>query len=306
MSGYRYFIEFHDDPSSYHAAYPLRKKSEAFDAFLTFKAYAENQTGRKIKVFQDDKGGEFMSNEFTDFIAKAGIAPRHTTRNCLQQNGVAECANCTIVEAITAALAELGLPHSFWVEALASFIHVWNCLPSSSLAARNKATTPHKLWFGVKPDLVHLRVWGCHAYHHVQCDFRGKLDWHMIPCIFVGYPVDYSGWRLWDPAERKIIITENAQFDEHYFPLSKLATGTPAPVHSPSVISETPPSSPTMLDTQMLDLGGVDDFQRRKRCLSQSASCCGNHVRALFLPLDSHPCRCHTRLSHFPPSPHAA
>jgi len=214
----------------------------------------------------------FMSNEFTNFIAKAGIAPRHTTRNRPQQNGVAEHANRTIVEAITAALAESGLPHSFWVECLALFIHVGNRLASLSLAARITATTPHELWFGVKPDLAHLRVWGCHVYHHVQHDFCGKLDWHMIPCIFVGYPVDYSGWRLWDPAERKIIITENAQFDERYFPLSKLATGTPAPICSPSVISKTPLSSPTMSDTQVLDLGGVDDSQRRKRRLSQSAS----------------------------------
>jgi len=272
MSGYRYFIAFHDDASSYHAAYLLKKKSEAFNAFLMFKAYAENQTGCKIKAFQDDKGGEFMSNEFTDFIAKADIVPHHTTRNRPQQNGVAEHTNCTIVEAITAALAESGLPHSFWVECLPSFIHVWTHLPLSSLAARNTATMPHELWFGVKPDLAHLHVWGCHAYHHVQRDFRGKLDWHMIPCIFVSYPVDYSSWRLWDPAERKIIITKNAQFDERYFPLSKLATGTLVLICSPSIISKTPPSLPTMSDTQVLDLGGVDDSQRRKRRLSRSAS----------------------------------
>jgi len=115
MSGYRYFIAFHDDTSSYHAGYPLKKKSEAFNAFLTFTAYVENQTGRKIKAFQDDKGGEFMSNKFTDFITKAGIAPRHTTRNRPQQNGVAERAR---------------LPYLFWVECLTSFIHVWNRLLS--------------------------------------------------------------------------------------------------------------------------------------------------------------------------------
>ena len=209
MSGYRYFIAFHDDASSYHAAYPLKKKLEVFNVFLTFKAYTENQTGCKIKVFQDDKGGEFMSNEFSDFIAKAGIAPRHMTRNCLQQNSVAEHANHTIMEAITAALAESGLPHSLWVEALASFIHVWNRLLSSSLAARNTANMPHELWFGVKPDLTHLRVWGCRAYHHVQRDFRGKLDWHMIPCIFIGYPVDYSSWRLWDPVTGRAKATRS-------------------------------------------------------------------------------------------------
>jgi len=51
MSGYHYFIAFHDDVSSYHAAYPLKKKSEVFNVFLMSKAYAENQTGCKIKAF---------------------------------------------------------------------------------------------------------------------------------------------------------------------------------------------------------------------------------------------------------------
>jgi len=33
--------------------------------------------------------------------------------------------------------------------------------------------------------------------------------------------------------------------------------------------------------------------------------CCGNHVCTLFLPLNSHPCHYHTRLSRFPTSHHA-
>ena len=59
----------------------LRKKSDAFDAFWTFKAYAENQLNAKIKGLQDDKGGEYMSNAFLKFTTDRGIERRHTTRN---------------------------------------------------------------------------------------------------------------------------------------------------------------------------------------------------------------------------------
>ena len=41
--------------------------------FKDFKALIENQTGKKIKVFRSDSGGEYTSNEFIDFCKQAGI-----------------------------------------------------------------------------------------------------------------------------------------------------------------------------------------------------------------------------------------
>jgi len=151
-SGYLYWIGFHDDASSFHAAYPLKKKSEAFATFKGFKVWAENLTGHKIKALQEDKGGEYMSNEFDAFCLEHGIERHHSTCNWPQQNGSAERANCTIMNAISLALAESGLPHSFWAEALGSFVHVWNRLPSMSTALKVKDTTPYQMWYKKKPD----------------------------------------------------------------------------------------------------------------------------------------------------------
>ena len=67
-SGYKYWITFIDDFSRFKAVVPLKLKSDAFDAFKRFKAFAENQTGRKIKKFRCDKGGEYMSNEFIGYL----------------------------------------------------------------------------------------------------------------------------------------------------------------------------------------------------------------------------------------------
>src|SRR5258705_12913823 len=65
-----------------------------------------------------------MSNGFLQFTTVAGIERQHTVWNRPQQNGVAERANRTISEALTAMLAESGLPVSFWGEALASYVHM--------------------------------------------------------------------------------------------------------------------------------------------------------------------------------------
>ena len=104
----------------------IKAKSDTFEAFKAFKAYAEDHHSAQIKTLRDDKGGEYMSNAFREFITKSRIERHHTVRNRPQQNGVAERANRTISEGITAMLAESGLPALFWGEALASYVHVWN------------------------------------------------------------------------------------------------------------------------------------------------------------------------------------
>ena len=89
-SGFRYWVSFIDDYTRFRAVFPLRAKSDTFEAFKAFKSYAENHHGAKIKTLRDDKGGEYMSNAFLQFTTDAGIARQHTVRNRPQQNGVAE------------------------------------------------------------------------------------------------------------------------------------------------------------------------------------------------------------------------
>ena len=93
-------------------------------------------------------------------------------------------------------------------------MHVLNRTPTSSLPH----TTPYQAWCKAKPDVSHLRVWGCLAYVHVQKDKRGALGSHMERCIFIGYPAGYKGWKFYNPDTKRAIISERAVFDERYFP----------------------------------------------------------------------------------------
>jgi len=229
-SGYKYWITFIDDYSRFRMVYPLKSKSGAFDAFRTFKAYAENHHGTKIKALQDDKGGEYMSNAFIKFTNECGIVRRHTTRNRPQQNGVAERANRTLAEDITSMLNESKLPVQFWGEGLLAQVHVWNCLPTAVLPN----TTPYELWHSKKPDVSHFRIWGCTAYVFVQKDQRSSFQSHYQKCVFIGYPDGYKGWKFYNPTTKKVIISERAEFDERYFPgLSKSSNHIPLDVLLP-------------------------------------------------------------------------
>jgi hypothetical protein len=85
-------------------------------------------------------------------------------------------------------------------------------VPTSAVSKK----TPFELWHGKKPDVSHLRIWGCTAYVHVQKDKRTALGSHMEKCIFIGYPDGYKGWKFYNPITKKTVISERAEFDERY------------------------------------------------------------------------------------------
>jgi len=110
LSGYHYWVTFIDSYSRFHFMLPITAKSDVFDAFKQFKAYAENQSGHKIKILRDDKGVEYMSNAFSKFIIDCGIERQYTGRAWPQQKGVAEKTNSVLSEHLTTMLDESRLP----------------------------------------------------------------------------------------------------------------------------------------------------------------------------------------------------
>lgn len=222
--GYRYWISFIDDMSRYTAVYFLRKKSDTFQAFKDYKALAENQLNVKIQRLRDDKGGEFISNEFNDFCRTHGIHREHTIRDTPQQNGVAERFNQTLQNAVRTMLFESAFADYHWVDAASAFTHVHNRSPSSSIARR----TPFELWYGKKPSVKNFRAWACLAYVHLQKSQHLSLHSQTKRCVFIGYAKNYKGWVFWDPESGKEIISDSAYFFEDVFPGGKKAPKPPA------------------------------------------------------------------------------
>jgi hypothetical protein len=72
-TGYRYWVTYIDEATSHRVVSLLKHKSDTFEAFRAYKAYAENALGSKIMELQMDQGGEFVSNVFRQFCQDAGI-----------------------------------------------------------------------------------------------------------------------------------------------------------------------------------------------------------------------------------------
>ena len=99
----------------------------------------------------------------------------------------------------------------FWQDAVATAVYINNRTPKTSID--NK--TPHEIWYGEKPDLFHLKIFGCKAVAHLDEPNSSKLDHRGKPCIMIGYAADHHAYLLWDIKNKKRIVSRNVDFFEN-------------------------------------------------------------------------------------------
>ncbi|KAL0378488.1 UNVERIFIED_CONTAM: Transposon Ty2-GR1 Gag-Pol polyprotein [Sesamum radiatum] len=209
--GFSYFITFTDDHSRYGYVYLMRYQSEAFGRFKEYRLEVKSQTNRKIKALQSDRGGEYLSGEFIDYLKENGILSQWTPPGTPQLNGVAERRNRTLLDMVRSMMSFTELPPSFWGHALETAVKLLNISPSKSIPQ-----TPYEIWHGKPSSYKYLRVWGSPAY--VKRLVEDKLDSRSSLCRFIGYPKETAGYYFYDPTEQKVFVSRNAVFLEKGFP----------------------------------------------------------------------------------------
>jgi hypothetical protein len=123
----------------------------------------ENESRWKIKCLCSDGGKEYFSSQFNGYLQQMGIRREFSCRYMPEQNGVAERKNRSIIEAAQAMLEEKSMPKFYWAEAVRTVVYIQNRIEDKVSA--------YKRYFGTKPNLRHLRVFGSIAYVHVKtCD----------------------------------------------------------------------------------------------------------------------------------------
>ena len=157
--GFQYFITFTDDLSRYGYVYLMKHKSETFEKFKEFQSEVENQCGKKIKALRSDRGGEYLSHEFSNHLKSCGIVPQLTPPGTPQRNDVSEQRNRTLLDMVRSMMSQSDLPLSFWVYALETAAFTLNRVPSKSIDK-----TPYEIWTGKTPSLSFLKIWGCEEF----------------------------------------------------------------------------------------------------------------------------------------------
>lgn len=254
----RYYASFTDDHSRYSVVYLLAKKSDFASALADYHAMVETQLGTKLKAIRFDNAGENIGNAVKDFLRTKGILidaiPPHTP----PLNGVAERLNRTLAEKIRSLLHQSGLPPTYWGEALQTATYAKNVSPT-----KHHDVTPYQLWWGTKPNIGHLRTFGCRAHVHVKTP-TSKLDSRTTPGILLGH-VSHKEYKVL--TKRGIIRSRDVVFEEQVFPSNAAAASeasVPTPLHEfgnrlvPGVAdidyappSPTPPAPPAYVSTHV-------------------------------------------------------
>ena len=223
-NGYKYWISFTDDASRFRRCWLLHKKSEAFDAFKQYKAWAEKQTGKLSSRSGMTRVGSICLTSGSDFMLEHGIERQHTVRATPQQNGVAERTNRILDEGVASLLSDSHFPARFWGEAL-------SCFP-----AHSQSSPPPLLYPGrrlLKPSMVGNPLSPISASLAAglmpMCRRTSVLPFSPSPgsAYSLDIPLDYKGWKCWDPVTGDVFISRDVRFVETEMPGAELGLSGP-------------------------------------------------------------------------------
>ncbi|CAI5958407.1 unnamed protein product [Closterium sp. NIES-65] len=94
-----------------------------------------------------------------------------------------------------------------WPFAVQYATHQLNLWPRVSLSE----TSPTLRWTGEVGDELVFWVWGCRAF--VRDASADKLSSRAVPCVFLGFPPDASGWQFYHPTTRRVFPSQDVTFD---------------------------------------------------------------------------------------------
>ena len=207
----RYIFVLIDDYSRYMWSILLKEKGEAFEKFKKFKAIVEQETKETIGTFRSDRGGEFTSNEFSSYCESNGIARQLTAPYSPQQNRVVERRNRTLLGMTRSILKHMDLPNYLWGEAIRHATYIINRVATRVLVLQ----TPYEAYKGRKPNIEHVRIFGCIAHTKVDTPHLRKLDDRSRMLVHLGTEPGSKAYRLLDPINRKVAVSRDVIFDEN-------------------------------------------------------------------------------------------
>lgn len=234
LGGNKYYQTFIDDYSRKTFVYLLKSRDQSYSAFSTFIMKFKNQMGSMIKAIRTDNAREFSSKQFTELLTAHGIEHQLTVRFCPEQNGIAERMNRTIMDIVRTMLNDTKLSEEFWAEAVHTAVYLYNRRPHSAIDFK----LPEEVYYDKQVELSNIRVFGSYCYVHVPKEKRQKLDSKSKKCIFIGYPDNQRGYKIWDNNEGKMIVSRDVFFNENLLTIDAANVSKVKPQDPPLSMSE--------------------------------------------------------------------
>lgn len=123
-----------------------------------------------------------MSHEFNSWSNTNGIQRHLTAPYSPQQNIIVERRNKTMMEMARSMLKHMCMPNWLWGEAIRHSTYLLNRVATRAL----KDKTPFEVFRSKKPNISHLRVFGCIGYAKVEKQILRKLDDRLRMLVHLG------------------------------------------------------------------------------------------------------------------------
>ena len=114
------------------------------------------------------------------------------------------------MEAVKTMIYDQDLPMHLWAEATRTVVYVQNRISHNTLGFK----TPEEMFTGKKPEVSHLKIFGCPVYIHIPKEKRTKLDPSGKKGIFVGYCEVSKAFRIYTLGFHHMEISRDVTFDE--------------------------------------------------------------------------------------------
>ncbi|CAI7827954.1 unnamed protein product [Closterium sp. NIES-53] len=255
-----YFLLVVDDYSRYTTVFPLRSKDDVPEVLIDLIRVARLQLRERfgsdfpVLRLHSDRGGEFSSARLGAFCRAQGIRQTFTLPASPQQNGIAERHIGMVMDVARTSMIHAAAPHFLWPFAVQYAAHQLNLQPRVSLPE----TSPTLWWTGKVGDASAFRVWGSRAF--VRDLFADKLFPRAVPCVFLGFTLDVTGWQFYHPTSRRVMSSQDVTFDESvsYYRLFPYRTAPlpPPPLFlapGPPPVDPLPPHGPARSGVSQVD-----------------------------------------------------
>ncbi len=203
IEGYQYFITFTDDHSRYTCIRLCKSKDDTLGVFKAWKARAEKEMGKSLKILHTDGRGEYTSSAFNAYLAKHGIKHKVMNAYTPQENGVSEHANQTINNLACSMMADIK-------EVLKSkSLFPCGLRPSNTQSGSKSISLPDH-----STERPNLCLFGCKAYAHTLKVSQTKFGECTTKCIHVRFAGGGEAYLLYNRECQWLLESHNVEFEE--------------------------------------------------------------------------------------------